>query len=106
MIGGFLLGVVALVGISIGCKKYINKRFKREVEIIDNISYPINVRRNRKITSTRINKSSRRTRDNANEGSSEEGRRIPIPKNSSSKRSESVNAKSSRTVELHKPTAL
>ncbi len=106
MIGGFLIGVAALIGISWGCKRYVKKRIKREVKIIDNITYPKNVRRERKITSRRSDKIAGRKKNIGYKGGIEAGRRIQIPKNNVREGSEPTQNKNGKRIELHKPTAL
>lgn len=106
MIVGFLIGIAALTGICWGCKRYVKKRIKREVQVIDNISYPENARRERKTTTRRSDKIAGGAKDIGTKGKVEGRRRVQIPKNNVGAGSKPTENKDSRTVELHKPTAL
>jgi len=63
MNAGNIFGIIVLIGGFIFAKKYIKQRMKREVKIIDNISYPKYDTRNRSTASTRSGKTSGTTKN-------------------------------------------
>ncbi len=106
MNAGNIAGIIILIGGFIFTRKYVKKRMKREVKIIDNISYPKYDTRNRITTSTRSGKTSRGAKNIGVKEKIKTKRGIPIPNDSSGTRGKSVERKDSNSIELHKPTAL
>ena len=106
MNAGNVAGILVLIGGFIFAKKYSNRRFKREVKVIDNISYPIYDARNRTAASTRSIKTSGDTKRSRVKAKVETRRGIQIPNNSSGTGGEQTKRKDSNSIELHKPTAL
>ncbi len=106
MNAGNIFGIIILIGGFIFIKKYVKKRIKREVKIIDNISHPNYDTRNRNAASTRSIKTSGGAKSIGVKRKIEEGRGIQILKDSSGARGKSVNGKNSNSIELHKPTSL